>query len=91
MLIFGVKNINLELKYQFLDQINLFEFKLKIMYSNQEIQIMVSIIDFFTFQIKTIEIQISIFKFESKIQSSNINFEIHYMNNIHTYACYICI
>jgi hypothetical protein len=31
-------------------------------------------------------IEISIFRFELKIQSSNINFEIHYMNNIHTYA-----
>jgi len=32
-------------------------------------------------------IEISIFKFEYyKTQSSNINFDIHYMNNIHTYA-----
>jgi hypothetical protein len=26
-----------------------------------------------------------------KIQSSNINFEIHYMNNIHMYAYYIYV
>jgi hypothetical protein len=31
-------------------------------------------------------IEISIFRFEWKIQSSNINFEIHYMNNIHMYV-----
>jgi hypothetical protein len=42
MLIFGFKYINLEFKYQFLDQINHFKFKLKISYLNQkfEIQIM---------------------------------------------------
>jgi len=42
ILIFGFKNINLKLKYQFLDEISLFEFKLKISYSNQkfEVQIM---------------------------------------------------
>jgi hypothetical protein len=42
ILIFRFKINNLEFKYQFLDQINLFEFKLKISYSNKkfEIQIM---------------------------------------------------
>jgi hypothetical protein len=33
----------------------------------------------------------SIFRVELKTQSSNINFEIHYMNNIHAYAYYIYI
>jgi len=33
--------MNLELKYQFLDQRSLFEFKLKISYSNQKFEIQI--------------------------------------------------
>jgi len=42
ILIFGFQNINLEFKYHFFRSKSLFEFKLKISYSNQkfEIQIM---------------------------------------------------
>jgi len=42
ILIFRFKNNNLEFNYKILDQINIFEFKLKISYSNLkcEIQIM---------------------------------------------------
>jgi hypothetical protein len=41
ILIFGLKSINLEFKYQNLDEISLFKFKLKIsyLYQNFEIQI----------------------------------------------------
>ncbi len=37
------------------------------------------------------KIEITFFRFEYRIQSSNINFEIHYMNNIHKYAYYLYI
>jgi hypothetical protein len=41
ILIFGFENINLEFKYQFLDQINLLKLKLKKSYSNQKFEIQV--------------------------------------------------
>ncbi len=41
ILIFGFENMNLELKYQFLDQRSLFEFKSKISYSNQKFEIQI--------------------------------------------------
>jgi hypothetical protein len=39
ILIFGFENINLEFKYQFLNPISLFKFKLKLSYSNQKFEI----------------------------------------------------
>jgi len=39
ILIFRLKNNNVEFKYQILDQISLFEFKLKILYSNLKCEI----------------------------------------------------
>jgi hypothetical protein len=57
--------MNLEFKYQFLNQRSLFEFKLKISYSvkNFEIQII--------FQI----IEITIFKFKYQVSNFNIVFK----------------
>jgi hypothetical protein len=46
---------------------------------------------FFQNKIIFFRIEISIFIFELKNQSSNINFEIYFMNNIRTYAYYIYI
>jgi len=42
ILIFGFQNINVKLKYQVLDQISLFKFKLKISYSNQKFEIQIT-------------------------------------------------
>jgi len=55
------KNINLEFKYQFLDQINLFEFKLNISYSNQNFEI----------QIMFQEIEIKCFRVKYQVSNSN--------------------
>jgi len=54
ILIFGCENINVEFKYQILDQINLFKFKLKISCSNPKSKI----------QIMFWTIEITIFRFE---------------------------
>jgi hypothetical protein len=57
--------MNFEFKYQFLDQINLFEFKLKISYSNQK----------FGIQIIFWTIEITIFRFKYQVSNSNIVFK----------------
>jgi len=38
IIIYGFENINLEFKYEFSDKISIFEFKLKISYSNQKFE-----------------------------------------------------
>jgi hypothetical protein len=55
------KNINLEFLYHILDQISLFEFKLKIPYSNQKFEI----------QIMFWKIEITIFRDKYEVSNSN--------------------
>jgi len=77
-----LKNNNLKFKYQFLDQISLFEFKVRISYSNQnfEIQIMFLKIELTIFRVLSFKFQILIIFLKIKIvvfiiEISNFIFE----------------